>query len=129
MELEADGIAVRYKEPRPLSPEERKHPLAESGWQVCAHTTLEGAVDTLLIAKNGKHRLLELYDDYLWAQERRALNWDAFIVEETERGDRKGWLESIEEKIDVYGFCVPNPKVWVAKNDDFGADWMIALEF
>ena len=89
-----DDAAVIYTVPRPLTSLERKHPLAESGWHAIGHTTLEGQVDTLLIKKGGHHRLLELFEDgYEWARERQCLAWQEFIDLETERGDRKGWLD------------------------------------
>jgi hypothetical protein len=125
-----DDAALLYAAPRPLTPVERKHPLAESGWHAIGHTTLEGQVDTLLIAKHGHHRLLELFEDgYDWARQRQCLSWQDFIDLETERGDRKGWLEAIHQKLEVYGHAVPAPRVWVAKNEEFGADWVLALEF
>jgi hypothetical protein len=125
-----EETAVTYASPRDLTVQERKHPLAESGWHAVAHTTLDGEMDSLLIAKNGKHRLLELYEEgYDWAHERHCLKWHDFVTTETERGDRAGWLAAIHQKLEVYGHAVPEPKVWVAKNDDYGADWLLALEF
>jgi hypothetical protein len=121
---------ITYPKPRELEPHERKHPLAESGWHALAHTTLDGETDSLLITKHAKHRLLELYEEgYDWARERRCLNWQEFVDQETERGDRRGWLEAIHQKLEVYGHAVPEPKVWMAHNEDFSADWMLALEF
>jgi hypothetical protein len=128
--FQTDEAAVTYAQPRDLTPQERKHPLAESGWHVLAHTTMDGEVDSLLIEKHGKHRLLELFEEgYDWARERHCLKWQDFVTLETERGDRKGWLEAIHQKLEVYGHAVPEPKVWVARNDDYGADWLLALEF
>ncbi len=125
-----DGAAVTYPQPRDLSSDERRHPLAESGWTAVAHTTLDGAVDSLLIHKHGKHRLLELFEDgYSWAQERHCLVWQDFVTQEAENGGRKGWLEAIHAKLETYGHAVPEPKVWIARNDEFDADWVLALEF
>jgi len=119
----------RLPEPRALSAAERSHPLAESGWLAVAHTTMDGAVDSLLIEKGGRHRLIELYDDYRWCSDKRCLEWPDFVRIETEDGDRRGWTEAIADKLAVYGHAVSEPRVWVARNDDFGADWMLGLEF
>lgn len=140
--LDADGITVdegedeepsegfeRLDEPRPMTPAERAHPLAESGWKASAQTTMDGNVDSVLIEKNGRRRLIELYDDYRWCSDKRCLEWADFVRLETETGDRRGWTESIADKLAVYGFAVAEPRVWVARNDDFGADWMLGLEF
>ncbi len=125
-----DEAAVIYPKPRDLTVEERKHPLAESGWCAQAHTTLEGRPDSLLIFKRGKHRVLELYEDgYAWAQQRHCLEWPAFIAAQTERGDRRGWTEALHGKLEVYGHAVPEPRVWLARNEEYGADWVLALEF
>jgi hypothetical protein len=125
-----DDAAVIYPQARELTAVERKHPLAESGWMALAHTTLEGQPDSLLIHKNGKHRLLELYEEgYDWARQRHCHAWEDFIRVETERGDRTGWLEALHSKLEVYGHAVPAPRVWVALNEEFGADWVLALEF
>ena len=124
-----DTETVRHDAPRPLNPLEQTHPLAESGWHVIGHSVLEGVVDTLLIEKRGKHRLIELFDDYTWVTQKRCLMWDEFVRIETEDGDRRGWTEAIAEKLQAYGHAVPHPKVWVARNEDYGADWMLGLEF
>ena len=124
-----DNETIRYAGPRTLSPVEHVHPLAESGWQVVGHSVVDGTVDTILIEKHGKHRLIELFDDYLWVSDKRCLHWDEFVRIETEDGDRRGWTEAISEKLEGYGHAVPHPKVWVARNEDYGADWMLGLEF
>jgi hypothetical protein len=121
--------AVRHDVPRALNAIEHKHPLAESGWLVVGHSVLDDAVDTLLIVKNGRHRLIEIFDDYGWITEKRCLDWDEFVRVETEVGDRRGWTEAIFEKLEAYGHAVRTPKVWVARNDDYGADWVLGLEF
>lgn len=121
--------ATRYEAPRAPTPAERSHPLAESGWQAVAHTTLDGEVDTLMLEKAGRHRLVELYDDYAWCRDKRRLAWEEFIRLQTETGDRRGWTDSIAEKMAAYGQARPSPAVWVARNDDFGADWLLGLEF
>jgi hypothetical protein len=126
-ELEND--TVRYPSPRDLTQHEHAHPLAESGWKAVAHTTLDGEVDTLMIAKNGKHRVIELFSDYAWTSDKRCLSWDDFVRIETEDGDRRGWTQAITEKLESYGHAVPKPKVWVARNDQYGADWLLGLEF
>jgi hypothetical protein len=129
-DLSSSESVVMYPKPRDLEPLERKHPLAESGWHALAHTTLDGETDSLLITKHGKYRLLELFDEgYDWARERRLLNWEEFVEQETERGDRRGWLEAIHQKLEIYGHAVPEPKVWMAHHENFSADWMLALEF
>lgn len=123
-----DGT-VFYEEPRALTPLEHAHPLAESGWKAVAHTTLDGLEDTLLIQKNGKHRVIELFEEYAWASDKRCLAWDEFVRLETEVGDRRGWTQAICEKLESYGHAVPHPKVWVARNETYGADWLLGLEF
>ena len=120
---------TRFPEPRALSDAERRHPLAESGWKAVGSTVFEGEVDTLLIEKNGTHRMVELYEEYAWARDRRRLVWEDFLRLETEAGDRRGWVEALREKLDAYGHSVPNPRVWVARNEDYGADWVLAVEF
>ncbi len=127
--LEDEGTAVFYNAPRVLTPAEHAHPLAEKNWLVLAHTTLEGVPDVLLLEKHGKFRLIELFETYAWVEKKRLLSWDAFVLEETERGDRAGWIASIAEKLNVFGHSVPNPHVWVGFNDDYGADWLLGLEF
>ncbi len=123
-----DGT-VRYAEARVLTPLEHAHPLAESSWKAVGHTTLDGQADTLLIEKNGKHRVIELFEEYAWVSDKRCLVWDDFVRLETEVGDRRGWTEAICEKLESYGHAVPNPKVWVARNETYGADWLLGLEF
>ena len=127
--LEDEGIAIHYAQPRALDASEHEHPLAERGWLALAHTTLEGTPDVLLLEKHGKFRLIELFEDYAWVKNKRCLSWDDFVVQETERGDRKGWIDSIFEKLNVFGHSVPKPHVWVGFNDDYGADWLLGLEF
>jgi hypothetical protein len=131
-ELEASAVedgTVRYALPRALTPLEHAHPLAESGWKALGHTTLDGEADTLLLEKNGKHRVVELFEDYAWASDKRCLVWEDFVRLETEDGDRRGWTQAIAEKLESYGHAVPHPKVWVARNDTYGADWLLGLEF
>jgi hypothetical protein len=136
-EIEADELetptvedgTVRYAEPRALTPLEHTHPLAESGWKAVGHTTLDGQADTLLLEKNGKHRVIELFEEYAWTSAKRCLVWDDFVRLETEDGDRRGWTQAIREKLESYGHAVPNPKVWVARNETYGADWLLGLEF
>lgn len=131
-ELEALAVedgAVRYAEARALTPLEHAHPLAESGWKVIGHTTLDGEEDTLLLEKNGKHRVVELFEEYAWVTDKRCLAWPDFVRIETEDGDRRGWTQAICEKLESYGHAVPNPKVWVARNETYGADWLLGLEF
>ena len=99
--LEDEGIAIHYAQPRLLETFEQSHPLAERGWMALAHTTLEGTPDVLLLEKHGKFRLIELFEDYAWVKNKRCLSWDDFVREETERGDRKGWIDSIFEKLNV----------------------------
>ena len=123
-----DGT-VFYDTGRDPTPIEHAHPLAESGWKAVAHTTLDGAMDTLLIQKNNKHRVIELFDDYAWVSEKRCLAWEDFVRIETEDGDRRGWMDAIREKLESYGHAVQNPKVWVAHNETFRADWLLGLEF
>ena len=45
---ETPDESIRYANARALTELERHHPLAESGWHVVGHSTLEGEVDTLL---------------------------------------------------------------------------------
>lgn len=127
--LEDEGVAVFYHAPRAINAAEHAHPLAERGWQALAHTTLEGVPDVLLLEKHGKHRLIELFEDYAWVKTKRCLAWNDFVREETERGDRVGWIKAIHEKLNVFGHCITEPHVWVGLNDDYGADWLLGLEF
>ena len=129
MPLEDEGIAVFYDAPRAITADEHAHPLAERGWMALAHTTLEGVPDVLLLEKNAKRRLIELFESYDWVKSKRCLEWDEFVRVETERGDRAGWLAAIHEKLGVFGHSVPKPHVWVGLNDDYGADWLLGLEF
>jgi len=133
-DLNPETHAQMYDSPRALSVKEGRHPLAESGWHVVGHTVLDNEPDTLLI-ENGllEHsrvkRVLELFDDYAWAQAPRLLEWQEFVDRETEKGDRSGWAQSIAEKLEAYGVRVTKPKVWVALNKDFDGDWLLGLEF
>ncbi len=112
--LEDEGIAIHYAQPRALDALEHEHPLAERGWLALAHTTLEGTPDVLLLEKHGKFRLIELFEDYAWVKNKRCLAWDDFVREETERGDRKGWIDSIYEKLNVLVTACQNPMFgWV----------------
>ena len=121
--------STRYATPRALTDLERHHPLAESGWQVVGHSTLDGTVDTLLLERRGAHRLVELFEEYEWVKEKRKLSWPEFLETETEVGDRRGWIEAIHSKLEAYGHAIPEPHLWMARNDGFGADWMLGLEF
>jgi hypothetical protein len=121
--------SIRYANARALTDLERHHPLAESGWHVVGHSTLDGEIDTLLLERRGAYRLIELFEDYEWVKEKRKLSWQEFLEVETEIGDRRGWVEAIHSKLEAYGHAIPEPHLWMAQNDEFGADWMLGLEF
>ncbi len=128
-DLNPESHAQMYDSPRALSETEKRHPLAESGWQVLGNTVLDNEPDTVLLEKSGVKRVLELFDDYAWALNPRLLEWQAFVDSETEKGDRSGWAHSIAEKLEAYGVSVTEPKVWMALNRDFDGDWLLGLEF
>jgi hypothetical protein len=117
---ETPDESIRYASARALTDLERHHPLAESGWHVVGHSTLE---------RRGAYRLIELFEDYAWVTEKRKLSWQEFLEIETEVGDRRGWVEAIHSKLEAYGHAIPEPHLWMARNDGFGADWMLGLEF
>jgi hypothetical protein len=126
---ETTDESIRYASARALTDLERHHPLAESGWHVVGHSTLDGEMDTLLLERRGAYRLIELFEDYAWVTEKRKLSWPEFLEIETEVGDRRGWIEAIHSKLEAYGHAIPEPHLWMARNDGFGADWMLGLEF
>ena len=72
---ETTDESIRYANARALTDLERHHPLAESGWHVVGHSTLEGDIDTLLLERRGAYRLIELFEDYAWVTEKRKLTW------------------------------------------------------
>lgn len=127
---EIDGsITITYPEPRPLDARVKRHPLGEDGWRAVAETQLDGQTDTVLLERDGRHRMIELYDEYGWCAGRRELAWREFLEDETESGDRDGWTRSIGEKLAAYGQVVAEPRVWVGRNEAIGGDWLLALEF
>jgi|GEM_PF-1972603 len=133
-DLNPETHAQMYDSPRAFTESQGRHPLAKKGWHVLGHTVLDDEPDTLLIENgqlehSGVRRVLELFDDYAWAQTPRLLEWQDFVDIETEKGDRSGWAQSIAEKLEAYGVHVTEPKVWVALNRDFDGDWLLGLEF
>ena len=128
-DLNPETHAQMYDSPRATTEKEGRHPLAESGWHALGHTVLDDEPDTVLLEHSGTRRVLELFDDYAWAQSPRLLEWQEFVDKETEKGNRSGWAQSIFDKLEAYGIRVTKPKVWVALNRDFDGDWLLGLEF
>ncbi len=133
-DLNPETHAQMYDSPRAFTEKEGHHPLAEKGWHVLGHTVLDNEPDTLLLESgllehSRKRRVLELFDDYAWAQNPRLLEWQAFLDSETEKGDRSGWAQSIAEKLEAYGVEEKEPHIWLALNRDFDGDWLLGLEF
>lgn len=123
------GVGVeRFQGGRLLTERERRHPLAESGWRVSAASSLDGEVDALLIEKPDRQRFIELYEDYAWVREHRRLTWDEFAIEQAHFDDRPRWAEAIADKLALFGLIVPAPGVYLARNDEYGADWVLGLE-
>jgi len=128
-DLNPETHAQMYYSPRAFTEKEGRHPLLESGWHVLGNTVLDNEPDTLLVEHSGVKRVLELFEDYAWAQSTRLLEWQEFVDSETEKGDRNGWAQSIAEKLEAYGIHVTKPKIWLALNRDFDGDWLLGLEF
>ena len=128
-DLNPETHAQMYDSPRAPTLQESRHPLIEEGWQVLGNTVLDDEPDTLLLESEGVKRVLELFEDYAWAQESRLLEWQDFLDNDVKGGDRDGWAQSIREKLEAYGSSVKEPKVWVAYNRDVRGDWLLGLEF